>query len=114
MAAIVMVVYFLYIGQGIKLRTMLFATLIITQWFSAQNCRSPTKSAFEMGILKNRVLLVVYVIDILLVALLFLIPPLSALFELSYIAPLEWIFMTGLSSIVFIIEEIRKSLAKRI
>jgi Ca2+-transporting ATPase len=113
MAAIVMTVYFIYLGQGAKLRTMLFVTLIVTQWFSAQNCRSPTKSAFEMGILKNKVLLVVYLVDIILVSFLFLIPPLGALFELSYVAPLEWLLVLGLSSIVFIVEEIRKRIAKR-
>jgi magnesium-transporting ATPase (P-type) len=113
MATIVMIVYFIYLGQGTKLRTMLFVTLIIAQWFSAQNCRSPTKSAFEMGILKNRVLLVVYLIDIILVALLFVLPPLTALFELGPVALEEWLLVIALASIVFVIEEIRKRLAKR-
>jgi Ca2+-transporting ATPase len=113
MAVIVMTIYFIYIGQGNKLRTMLFVTLIIAQWFSAQNCRSPTKSAFTMGILKNRVLIVVYMIDIILVSLLFLLPPLTALFELSPIAPVEWLLVIGLSTLVFIVEEIRKKLATK-
>ncbi len=114
MAAIVMTVYVIYLGQGAKLRTMLFVTLIVAQWFSAQNCRSPTKSAFELGILKNRVLIVVYLIDIILVTLLFILPPLTTLFELIYIAPEEWLLVIVLSSIVFIVEEIRKRIAKRI
>ncbi|PNX52453.1 MAG: hypothetical protein BV458_09505 [Thermoplasmata archaeon M9B2D] len=113
MAVIVMTIYFIYIGQGSKLRTMLFVTLIIAQWFSAQNCRSPTKSAFTMGILKNRVLIVVYMIDIILVSLLFLLPPLTALFELSPIAPVEWLLVICLSTLVFIVEEIRKKLATK-
>lgn len=113
MAVIVMTIYFIYLGQGGKLRTMLFVTLIIAQWFSAQNCRSPIKSAFAMGILKNRVLIVVYMIDIVLVSLLFLLPPMTALFELSPVAPLEWLLVISLSSLVFIIEEIRKKLATK-
>ncbi len=113
MATIVMTVYFIYLGQEDKLRTMLFVTLIVVQWFSAQNCRSPTKSAFDMGILKNKVLLVVYLVDIFLVSLLFLIPPLGALFELNYIAPLDWLLVFTLSSMVFILEELRKKIARR-
>ncbi|MBN2228218.1 MAG: HAD-IC family P-type ATPase [Candidatus Thorarchaeota archaeon] len=113
MAIIVMIVYFLYLGQGTKLRTMLFVTLIVAQWFSAQNCRSPTKSAFDLGIFKNRVLWIVYIIDIMLVAVLFLLPPLTALFELTMIDPQEWIFVFLLSSLVFIVEEIRKKLATK-
>ncbi|MDH4212702.1 MAG: HAD-IC family P-type ATPase [Candidatus Thorarchaeota archaeon] len=114
MAIIVMTIYFIYFGQGSKLRTMLFVTLIITQWFSAQNCRSPTKSAFTMGILKNRILIIVYMIDIILVSLLFLLPPLTALFELSLIAPGDWLLVISLSSLVFIVEEIRKKLATKL
>lgn len=114
MAVIVMTIYFIYLGQGNKLRTMLFVSLIITQWFSAQNCRSPTKSAFEMGIFKNRILLVVYMIEILLVTLLFIIPPLGAVFAVSYVTAEEWMFVIALSSMVFIVEEIRKRIVMRI
>ncbi|TFG30856.1 HAD family hydrolase [Candidatus Thorarchaeota archaeon] len=114
MAIIVMTVYFIYLGQGTKLRTMIFVTLIISQWFSAQNCRSPTKSVFEMGVFKNRVIWIVYIIDVILVGILFLLPPLSALFQLVPVSPLEWIVVFMLSSMVFIFEEIRKRIAHRL
>ncbi len=113
MATIVMTIYFLYLGQGAKLRTMLFVSLIVTQWFSVQNCRSPEKSAFTLGIFKNKVIWVVYCIDVFLVAILFIVPPLTALFELVPLAPLEWILVVGLGLLVFIIEEIRKRVVIR-
>jgi len=114
MASIVMTIYFLYLGHGDeKIRTMIFITLIVTQWFSAQNCRSPTESAFSVGIFKNKLLWIVYVIDVILVALIFLIPPMVALFELSPVEPLEWVLVFLVASIVFILEEIRKRLSKR-
>ncbi|MGD9395928.1 MAG: HAD-IC family P-type ATPase [Candidatus Thorarchaeota archaeon] len=114
MATIVMTVYFTYLGQGAKLRTMLFATLIVAQWFSAQNCRSPTKSVFTLGVFKNRILWLVYVVDIILVAILFVFPPMTALFELMPIEPVEWLFVFLLSSIVLIVEEVRKRVASRL
>ncbi|MFW9975311.1 MAG: cation-translocating P-type ATPase [Candidatus Thorarchaeota archaeon] len=113
MATIVMTIYFLYLGQGAKLRTMLFVSLIVTQWFSIQNCRSPTKSAFTLGIFKNKVIWVVYCIDIFLVAILFVVPPLTALFELVPLALLDWFLVVGLGTLVFIIEEIRKRVVIR-
>jgi Ca2+-transporting ATPase len=113
MTIIVMTVYFIYIGQGQKLRTMIFITLIVTQWFSAQNCRSPTKSAFSLGLLKNRVLIIVYIIDIILVSMLFLLPPMAVLFELSFLKPEDWMLLVSLSSMVFIVEEVRKRVAQK-
>ncbi len=113
MATIVMTIYFLYLGQDTKLRTMLFVSLIVTQWFSVQNCRSPEKSAFTLGIFKNKLIWAVYCIDIFLVAILFVIPPLTALFELVPLAPFEWILVVGLGLLVFLIEEIRKRVVIR-
>lgn len=114
MATIVMIVYFTYLGQGVKLRTMLFVTLIVAQWFSAQNCRSPTKSMFTLGIFKNKVLWIVYIIDIILVGILFVFPPMTALFELVPVEPIEWLFVFLLSSMVLIVEEARKRVASRL
>ncbi|MFW9767478.1 MAG: cation-translocating P-type ATPase [Candidatus Thorarchaeota archaeon] len=114
MTTIVLAIYFVYLGSGEpKIRTMIFVSLIVTQWFSAQNCRSPTKSAFTLGLFRNRILWIVYVIDILLVAVLFIFPPLTALFELVPVEPVEWILVFLLASIVFIIEEVRKKIAMR-
>jgi Ca2+-transporting ATPase len=114
MATVVLTVYFVYLGSGEpKIRTMIFASLIVTQWFSAQNCRSPTKSAFTLGLFRNKILWIVYVIDIVLVAVLFIFPPLTALFELVPVEPIEWLFVFMLASLVFIIEELRKRLALR-
>jgi len=113
MATIVMIVYFTYLGQGVKLRTMLFVTLIVAQWFSAQNCRSPTKSVFTLGIFKNKILWIVYIIDIMLVGILFVFPPMTVLFELVPVEPVEWLFVFLLSSIVLIVEEARKRVASR-
>ncbi len=113
MCTTVLIVYLLYFGQDEqKIRTMIFVTLIITQWFSAQNCRSPTESVFSLGIFKNRVLWIVYIVDVILVAVLFVFPPLTALFELGNVEPMEWILIFLITMPVFIIEEIRKRMTK--
>ena len=115
MSTTVLIVYLLNLGQDEqKIRTMIFVTLITTQWFSAQNCRSPTESVFSLGIFKNRILWIVYIVDIALVAVLFVVPPLTALFELGSVEPMEWILIFLITLPVFIIEEIRKRVAKNL
>ncbi|TFG27120.1 cation-transporting P-type ATPase, partial [Candidatus Thorarchaeota archaeon] len=115
MSTTVLTVYLLYLGQNEqKIRTMIFVTLIVSQWFSAQNCRSPTESSFSLGIFKNRILWIVYLVDVVLVAILFIFPPLVALFELSSVEPIEWILIFLITSPVFIIEELRKRVAKNL
>jgi Ca2+-transporting ATPase len=115
MAGIVLLVYFIniYEVEPDKLRTEIFLALIIVQWFSVQNCRSTDKSAFKMGILKNRYILIVYIIDIALVAMLFLLEPLRLVFRLVVLSPLEWIPIAIAASLILIVEEIRKWILSR-
>ena len=92
---------------------MIFVTLIVTQWFSAKNCRSPTESAFSLGIFRNRLLWIVYIIDVILVGILFIFPPLTVLFDLTNVEFWEWVLVFSIASVVFIVEEARKKIAKR-
>jgi Ca2+-transporting ATPase len=115
MAGFVIFVYFQHIDQSEdKIRTMLFVSLIVLQWYSVQNCRSPTKSITEMGLLTNRVIIAVYAIDILLVSILFLIPPLSAVFGLVQLEIWEWVEIAIFGVVLLLVEEARKRIARRI
>jgi Ca2+-transporting ATPase len=96
-----------------KVRTMMFVTLIVVQWFSIQNCRSQTKSIREMGIFRNRYILIVYFIDIILVGILFLVPALSEIFRLVPLNIFELVEIGILGLLVLIAEEIRKAVASR-
>ena len=114
MAGFVVFVYFQHIDQSEeKIRTMLFVSLIILQWYSVQNCRSPTKSIIEMGLLTNKVIIAVYAVDILLVSILFLIPPLSAVFGLVQLEIWEWIEIAIFGVVLLLVEEARKQIARR-
>ena len=115
MASFVIFVYFQHIDQSEeKIRTMLFVSLIVLQWYSVQNCRSPTKSIMEMGLLTNKVIIVVYAIDIFLVSVLFLIPPLAAVFGLVQLELWEWVEIAVFGVVLLLVEEARKRIAKRI
>ena len=115
MASLVVIIYYQNLGlPEDKVRTMMFVTLIVVQWFSVQNCRSPTKSIREIGILRNRYILVVYLIDIILVGSLFVVPALAAVFRLVPLAWYEWIEVVLFGALVILLEEIRKLVAKRL
>lgn len=113
MAGFVIFVYYQHLGQPVeKIRTMMFVALIVLQWYSVQNCRSPTKSIFELGVLTNRIIIIVYVIDILLVSILFLVPPLTSVFGLVQLELWEWIEIAVFGVVLLLIEEFRKRIAK--
>jgi magnesium-transporting ATPase (P-type) len=113
MAGFVIIVYFQHLGQSPeKIRTMLFVALIVLQWYSVQNCRSPTKSITEIGFLTNKSILVVYVIDVLLVSILFLIPPLTAVFGLIQLELWEWVEIATFGVVLLLVEEVRKRFVK--
>ncbi len=126
MAAMVLLVYYQNLGfitsaqteneliaAQNKVRTMMFVTLIVVQWFSVQNCRSQTKSIREMGVFRNRYILGVYAIDIFLVGILFLVPYLSEIFRLVPLEMYELVEIILLGFFVLIAEEIRKAVAAR-
>jgi Ca2+-transporting ATPase len=114
MAFLVVLIYYQNLGQPEdKIRTMMFVTLIVVQWFSVQNCRSPTKSIREIGILRNRYILVVYLINIVLVGILFVVPALITVFRLVPLAWYEWVAVVLFGSLVILLEEARKLVTKR-
>jgi Ca2+-transporting ATPase len=113
MSTAVLGIYFIYIGESvIKTRTMIFLGLIVMQWFSVQNCRSQDQSIFDVGFLKNKYILVVYLIDIALVAVLFLFPPLTAVFQLANLTLVDLGIVFTIAPLILIADEIRKRLVK--
>jgi Ca2+-transporting ATPase len=115
MALFVLVVYLQHIGQAEdKIRTMLFVSLIVLQWYSVQNCRSPTKTITEIGLTSNRIILAVYLIDIFLVSILFIFPPLTAVFGLVQLELWEWVEIAVFGIVLLLVEEARKRITRKL
>jgi len=93
-----------------KIRTAVFVVLIIFQWFNAFNCRSHNKSVFSLGVFKNKTLWIFLVIDVLLVAILFIVPPLTLAFDIVPLGIMDWVIIAIIGSSIWIIDEIRKKL----
>jgi P-type Ca2+ transporter type 2C len=93
-------------------RTMTLVTLGMFQWFNAWNCRSDTKSIFQIGLFTNRWLLLALAIVFILQLLLLHVPFLQKIFATQPLNIYQWIFIAIISSWVIWLEEIRKWFAR--
>ncbi len=91
-----------------QIRTGIFLSLIIFQWFNTFNCRSPNKSVFTIGFFKNRLLLIFLLINIFLVAILFIFPALTNTFDIAPLGILELLIIVGIASTIWLLDEVRK------
>ncbi len=94
-------------------RTMTLVTLGMFQWFNAWNCRSDTKSIFQIGLWSNRWLLLALAIVFILQLLLLHVPLLQKIFETEPLNIYQWIFIALISSSIIWLEEIRKWFLRR-
>lgn len=89
-------------------RTMTLITMAMFQWFNAWNCRSATKSVFQLGLLTNRWLVVTTVFVFSLQIAVLHVPFLQRIFKTVPISLTQWLLIIALSSLLFVVEEIRK------
>jgi len=89
-------------------RTMALLTMAMFQWFNAWNCRSDTKSVFQLGLFSNRWLLLATGFVFGLQLLLVYAPFMQRIFKTVPITFEQWCMVIALSSSIFILEEMRK------
>jgi Ca2+-transporting ATPase len=94
-------------------RTEVFTLLAMCQWFNVLSCRSATRSALGLGLLRNRWLLGGLLLSILLQALVLYAPFMNDLFHTVPLAPAGLLPLLALASAVLWAEEVRKLLARR-
>ncbi|KAK0087847.1 hypothetical protein PV325_013937 [Microctonus aethiopoides] len=96
--------------RGITARdtTMTFTCFVFFDMFNALSCRSQTKSIFSIGLLSNRMFLVAVTLSVVGQMLVIYFPPLQKVFQTEALTFKDLLFLTGLTSSVFIISEIKK------
>ncbi|MGV9174015.1 MAG: cation-translocating P-type ATPase [Promethearchaeia archaeon] len=98
----------------IKAQTIAFITMAMFQIFNALNCRSRSKSVFELGFFTNKYLIGAILISVILLIAAVNLSLLNFLLSTSPISIGDWIFIVLISSTVFIGDETRKFLKKRL
>ena len=93
--------------------TMTLAGIVAAQVGNVFACRTEHESVFRVGLLRNRLVLVGIVVEVLVLLALILVPPLRHLFGLAPLTPSEWTPLLAFPAIVLALEEGRKWLARR-
>jgi magnesium-transporting ATPase (P-type) len=109
--------YFAYqVSRGVSLeyaRTATFTLLAVCEWFNVLNCRSDTKSAISLSVLKNPWLVGGLIVSNALQVAVVFVPALNQIFHTVPI-PLSEVFAIGaVGSIVLWVEELRKLMVRR-
>lgn len=89
-------------------QTVVFTGLVLLELVNAFNCRSIRLSLFQVGVLKNRFLLVAVSISLLLMVAVVQWAPLEILFHTVPLAWWEWLLLLGLSLLLIPVTELVK------
>ncbi|MDI6601459.1 MAG: calcium-translocating P-type ATPase, SERCA-type [Thermoanaerobacteraceae bacterium] len=87
--------------------TMTFMTLVFSQLIHSLNSRSNRESIFKLGLTTNRFLILALILGVSLQLLLDM-PPLNAIFKISTLEPIQWVYVICLSLVILVMGEIEK------
>ena len=96
-----------------KALTISLTTLAMFQWFNAWNCRSESKSIFQMNPFSNKFLVGATVIVIFLQLFALHTPFLQKILHTTPLSLLEWLIIIPIASSIILVEEIRKLFFRR-
>jgi Ca2+-transporting ATPase len=106
---------FLYLFQhnwrGVDVQTaetMAFVTLSLCELFRAYTVRSERVSIFRLGVFTNKWMQYAVGASIVLLLLVINVPFFQPIFNTHFLAPVEWLFVLGLSLVPATIEELTK------
>lgn len=98
--------------SAIKAQTMAFMVLSLSQLFHSLNLRSRTHSIFEVGLFKNKWLILTFIFGTILQIAVCELPIFNTLLKTVPLNMREWIMVFGMSASIIIINEISKWFAK--
>jgi Ca2+-transporting ATPase len=96
-----------------RVQTETFTLLAICEWFNVLNCRSERRSAFSLGLFKNRWLVGGLVVGNLLQLAVVFWTPLSNVFHTVAIGIREMLMLAAVGSSVLWVEELRKLIVRQ-
>jgi potassium/sodium efflux P-type ATPase len=94
--------------------TMVLAAIVFCQIAMVMNCRTVTSSVFKLGIFKNRHVLFGIVCELVILCALIYLPFLHGIFNTAPLGLRDWIYLIIIPVPVFLLEEARKAVVRRI
>ncbi len=104
----------LYVFQGYfetdlaKALTMSLTVLAVFQWFNAWNCRSETKSIFQMNPFSNKYLVLSMFAIVSLQLLAVYNPVMQKILHTVALSPSDWSIIIPIATSILVVEEVRK------
>jgi Ca2+-transporting ATPase len=96
-----------------RARTLCFALLSISPMFHALNCRSSSRSIFQLGLFTNRALWGAFLVGVVLQGLAVYVPALQPVFKTDDLPPTDLALVFGLSAVPLALGEIMKVFIRR-
>lgn len=100
-------------GDRAAASTVAFAVLNLSQLVYAFNARSTRVSVTKLGLLTNRPMLAAFLAAGSLLAVVFLVPSLKAVFDVAALTGRQWLLVALLSLAPLVIGEIRKLMGRK-
>jgi magnesium-transporting ATPase (P-type) len=104
------------LGSGVPfalVQSETFTVLAVCQWFNVINCQSATRSAFQLGIFRNRWLLGGLALANLLQLAVIYLPAMNRIFHTQPIGLRDFFLIGSVASLVLWVEEVRKWFRRR-
>ncbi|OGO02837.1 MAG: hypothetical protein A2Y59_05185 [Chloroflexi bacterium RBG_13_52_14] len=95
-------------------RTMAFCTMVSFEWFRCFNARSDEHTVFEIGLFRNKFLLLAVAMAILLQMAAVYVPFMQTAFHTVPLSPAQWGIALGAAGSLFVVEELRKVIFPRL
>jgi len=108
----IFVFYLTYENNLALARSLTLVTMAMFQWFNAWNCRSESKSVFQLGLFSNRWLLLAFAVVLGLQVLVLNNSFMQGIFKTVPLSLEQWLVILGLSSSLFVVEELRKLIVR--
>ena len=96
-----------------KAWTISLTTLAVFQWFNAWNCRSDSKSIFQMDFFSNKFLIGATTLVIFLQILAVYTPFLQSILRTVPLSLSEWLMIIPVAVSIVVVEETRKYLYRK-
>jgi len=93
--------------------TIALTTMAVFQWFNAWNCRSESKSIFQIKLFSNKYLVGATMIVIFLQLAAVYTPFLQKILHTTSLSLSEWFIIVSVASSIILVEEIRKFFYRR-
>jgi magnesium-transporting ATPase (P-type) len=96
------------------LSTMVFAAIVVCQTVNAYECRSTSASLFSIGPLRNRLLVLATVVELLISLSFIYVAPIADVLGQTALSPREWALVALTPGVFLAAEELRKAVARRL